>query len=126
VGQGPTPRSEAQPSEAVRPELKWRERAADAEGVPSGRGRTGEAIAMDVGAVSSGRTAFEAVRTRMAELEPGPILVARTGLPPLEPPQGTDQEDLLRSGLRERSLLRDLDPVLSQRDRDGADPEAAG
>jgi hypothetical protein len=81
---------------------------------------------MDVGAVSSGRTAFEAVRARMAELDPRPILVARTGLPPPEPPQGTGQDDLLRSGLRERSIWRDLDPVLSQRGSDGAEPGGAG
>ena len=66
---------------------------------------------MDVGAVSSGRAEFEAVRYRRAEPEPGPILVARTGLAPI---RELAQDDMLRAGLRQRSALHDLDSVLSQ------------
>jgi hypothetical protein len=71
---------------------------------------------MDVGAVSNGRAAFEAVRHRRPEPEPRPILVARIGLAPIREAGESEllQEDLLRSGLRHRSTLHDLEAVLSR------------
>jgi hypothetical protein len=72
---------------------------------------------MDVGAVSNGRASFEAVRHRNVEPEPRPILVVRTGLAPIRGlTEGELQDDLLRSGLRQRSALHDLEAVLSQPD----------
>lgn len=77
---------------------------------------------MDVGAVSNGRAAFETVRSRRPETEPesAPIIVARMGLAPLPEFTGGEplQDDLLRSGLRQRSLLLDLDVVLSEPEAD--------
>ena len=74
---------------------------------------------MDVGAVSNGRAAFEAVRHRKVEPEPRPIIVVRTGLAPIEGlAERQLQDDLLRSGMRQRSVLHDLEAVLSQ-----AEPE---
>jgi hypothetical protein len=72
---------------------------------------------MDVGAVSTGRAAFEAVRHRKVEPEPHPILVARTGLAPIRGLSEGEllQEDLLRSGLRQR---HDLEAVLAQPERE--------
>jgi len=76
---------------------------------------------MDVGAVSNGRATFEAIRSRKVEPEPHPILVARTGLAPIPSLSEGEllQDDLLRSGLRQRSILHDLDAVLAQREKDG-------
>jgi hypothetical protein len=83
---------------------------------------------MDVGAVSNGRAAFETVRSRRPETEPEPaaIIVARMGLAPLPEFTGGEplQEDLLRSGLRQRSLLADLDAVLSEPEADARRGEA--
>lgn len=75
---------------------------------------------MDVGAVSNGRASFEAVRHRNAEPEPRPILVVRTGLAPIRGLTEGEllQDDLLRSGLRQRSALHDLEAVLSQPEKD--------
>jgi hypothetical protein len=82
--------------------------------------RPGEAEDMDVGAVSNGRATFEAVRSRKVEPEPHPILVARTGLAPVPSLSEGEllQDDLLRSGLRQRSILHDLDAVLAQREQE--------
>ena len=73
---------------------------------------------MDVAAVSNGRAAFETVRSRRpeSEPEPAPIIVARMGLAPLPEFTGSEslEDDLLRSALRQRSLLADLGQVLSE------------
>lgn len=78
---------------------------------------------MDVGAVSNGRAAFEAVRHRKVEPEPRPILVARTGLAPIRGlAEGNLQDDLLRAGLRQRSTLHDLEPALAQPEPEPEEP----